>query len=52
MRRTSKGHEKLSAKVVLTTGGVSLSPEIGDEIELGQSRCHRSIPNQMSAIGA
>jgi hypothetical protein len=30
-----KGHEKLPAKMVLTIGGVSLSHEISDEIELG-----------------
>ena len=30
-----KGHEKLPAKIVLTLGGVSLSHEISDEIELG-----------------
>jgi len=30
-----KGHEKLPAKMVLTIGGVSLSHEITDEIELG-----------------
>jgi len=30
-----KGHEKLPAKIVLTIGGVSLSHEITDEIELG-----------------
>jgi hypothetical protein len=30
-----KGHEKLPAKMVLTLGGVSLSHEISDEIELG-----------------
>jgi hypothetical protein len=30
-----KGHEKLPAKMVLTIGGVSLSHEIADEIELG-----------------
>ncbi len=30
-----KGHEKLPAKMVLTVGGVSLSHEIDDEIELG-----------------
>jgi hypothetical protein len=30
-----KGHEKLPAKIVLTVGGVSLSYEISDEIELG-----------------
>ncbi len=30
-----KGHEKLPAKVVLTIGGLSLSHEISDEIELG-----------------
>jgi hypothetical protein len=30
-----KGHEKLPAKMVLTIGGVSLSHEINDEIELG-----------------
>ena len=29
-----KGHEKLPAKIVLTVGGVSLSHEISDEIEL------------------
>ncbi len=30
-----KGHEKLPAKIVLTIGGVGLSHEISDEIELG-----------------
>jgi hypothetical protein len=30
-----KGHEKLPAKMVLTVGGVSLTHEIIDEIELG-----------------
>jgi hypothetical protein len=30
-----KGHEKLLAKMVLTVGGVSLSHEVNDEIELG-----------------
>jgi hypothetical protein len=30
-----KGHEKLTAKMVLTIDGVSLSHEIDDEIELG-----------------
>ena len=30
-----KGHEKLSAKMVLTIGSISLSHEIDDEIELG-----------------
>jgi hypothetical protein len=30
-----KGDEKLPAKMVLTVGGVSLSHEINDEIELG-----------------
>jgi hypothetical protein len=30
-----KGHEKLPAKMVLTLGGVSLTHEIADEIELG-----------------
>ncbi len=30
-----KGHEKLPAKIVLTIGGVSLTHEISDEIELG-----------------
>jgi hypothetical protein len=30
-----KGNEKLPAKMVLTLGGVSLSYEISDEIELG-----------------
>ena len=30
-----KGHEKLPAKMVLTVGGVSLTHEIADEIELG-----------------
>ena len=30
-----KGHEKLPAKMVLTLGGVSLTHEITDEIELG-----------------
>jgi Family of unknown function (DUF6494) len=30
-----KGHEKLPAKMVLTVGGVGLSHEVNDEIELG-----------------
>jgi hypothetical protein len=30
-----KGTEKLQAKMVITVGGVSLSHEIADEIELG-----------------
>jgi hypothetical protein len=30
-----KGNEKLPAKMVLTLGGVSLTHEISDEIELG-----------------
>jgi hypothetical protein len=30
-----KGHEKLPAKIVLTIGGVSLTHEVMDEIELG-----------------
>jgi len=30
-----KGHEKLPAKMVLTLGGVSLTHEVIDEIELG-----------------
>ena len=30
-----KGNEKLSAKMVLTVGGVGLSHEVDDEIELG-----------------
>jgi hypothetical protein len=30
-----KGNEKLPAKMVLTLGGVSLSHEVGGEIELG-----------------
>jgi hypothetical protein len=30
-----KGHEKLPAKMVLTIGGISLTHEIDDEIELG-----------------
>ena len=30
-----KGHEKLPAKMVLTVGGVGLSHEVTDEIELG-----------------
>ena len=30
-----EGHEKLPAKMVLTLGGVSLSYEVTDEIELG-----------------
>ncbi len=29
------GHEKLPAKMVLTVGGISLTHEIADEIELG-----------------
>jgi hypothetical protein len=30
-----KGNEKLPAKMVLTVGGVTLSHEVNDEIELG-----------------
>jgi hypothetical protein len=30
-----KGHEKLPAKVVLTVGGVNLTHEVTDQIELG-----------------
>jgi hypothetical protein len=30
-----KGHEKLSARMVLTIGNVNLAHEITDEIELG-----------------
>ena len=30
-----KGNEKLPAKMVLTLGGISLTHEISDEIELG-----------------
>jgi hypothetical protein len=30
-----EGHEKLPAKIVLTVGGVTLTHEIDDEIELG-----------------
>jgi Family of unknown function (DUF6494) len=30
-----KGHEKLPAKIVLTLGGVSLTHEVDDQIELG-----------------
>ena len=30
-----KGNEKLPAKMVLTVGGVSLTHEVTDEIELG-----------------
>jgi hypothetical protein len=30
-----KGNEKLPAKMVLTLGGVSLTHEVADEIELG-----------------
>jgi hypothetical protein len=30
-----KGNEKLPARIVLTVGGVSLTHEITDEIELG-----------------
>jgi hypothetical protein len=30
-----QGREKLPAKMVLTVGGVSLSHEISDEIDLG-----------------
>jgi hypothetical protein len=30
-----KGNEKLPAKMVLTVGGVSLTYEVDDEIELG-----------------
>jgi hypothetical protein len=29
------GHEKLQAKMVLTVGGINLTHEIEDEIELG-----------------
>jgi hypothetical protein len=30
-----KGHEKLPAKMVLTIGGLTLSHEVNDEIDLG-----------------
>ncbi|MEA2895319.1 MAG: hypothetical protein QOJ84_934 [Bradyrhizobium sp.] len=30
-----KGHEKLPAKMVLTVGGIALTHEVTDEIELG-----------------
>ncbi len=30
-----KGHERLPAKMVLTVGGINLTHEISDEIELG-----------------
>jgi hypothetical protein len=30
-----KGHEKLTARMVLTVGGVSLTHEVSDEITLG-----------------
>jgi hypothetical protein len=30
-----KGHEKLQARMVLTIGGLTLSHEVNDEIELG-----------------
>jgi hypothetical protein len=30
-----KGHEKLPARMVLTVGGIGLSHEVDDEIELG-----------------
>jgi hypothetical protein len=30
-----KGNEKLPAKIVLTLGGIGLSYEVADEIELG-----------------
>ena len=30
-----KGHEKLPAKMILTVGGLSLTHEVTDEIELG-----------------
>ena len=30
-----QGHEKLQAKMVLTLGGISLTHEVADEIELG-----------------
>jgi Family of unknown function (DUF6494) len=30
-----KGHEKLPAKMVLSVGGINLSYEVTDEIELG-----------------
>jgi Family of unknown function (DUF6494) len=30
-----KGHEKLPAKMVLTVGGINLSHEVTDKIELG-----------------
>ncbi|HMM93307.1 DUF6494 family protein [Bradyrhizobium sp.] len=30
-----KGHEKLPAKMVLTVGGLTLSHEVNEEIELG-----------------
>jgi len=30
-----KGHERLPAKMILTVGGVSLTHEVSDDIELG-----------------
>jgi hypothetical protein len=30
-----KGHEKLPAKMVLTVGGLNLTHEVSDEIDLG-----------------
>jgi hypothetical protein len=30
-----KGHEKLQARMILTLGGVGLTHEVSDEIELG-----------------
>jgi hypothetical protein len=30
-----KGHEKLPAKMVLTVGGIALTHEVNDDIELG-----------------
>jgi len=30
-----KGNEKLPAKMILTVGGISLTHEVADEIELG-----------------
>ncbi|HLZ01225.1 MAG TPA: DUF6494 family protein [Bradyrhizobium sp.] len=30
-----KGHERLQAKMVLTIGGISLTHEVSDDIELG-----------------
>ena len=38
-----KGNEKLPARMVLTVGGIGLSHEVSEEIELGEENARRSL---------